>query len=109
MFYVYFIIGFVIFGAGMFLVPGYWKLAWVAACLGLAMFLPSILAASLDPMNSRRIRSYCANVGATDVEVQPFPNHYGVHFRKNDRKHYAKCTVARGKIVWKGQSPAEVQ
>jgi thiol:disulfide interchange protein len=108
MFYVYLIFGFVLFGAGLFLIPGYWKLAWVAACFALVMFLPVMLAALLDPINTRRIRSFCASVGASDVKVEPFPNHYGVHFRKNDQKHYAKCTVTRGKIKWKGLSPAEI-
>ena len=108
MFYFYLVAGFAIFGAGLLLVPGWWKLAWVAACLVLAMFLPLILGALLDPLNAKRIRSHCTEVGATDVEVQPFPNHYGVHFTKNDRKHYAKCTVVRGKITWKGPSPGEI-
>ena len=106
MFYVYLIAGFVVFGVGLILVPGLWKLAWVAVCLVLMAFLPATLARILDPLNAKRIRAYCAKVGVTDVEVQPFPNHYGVRFRKNDQKHYAKCTVARGRIKWKGPSPA---
>jgi hypothetical protein len=81
---------------------------WVAASLGLLAFLPALLTKVLDPLNAKRIQAHCAAVGVTDVEVQPFPNHYGVHFRKDDRKHYAKCTVAGGKIKWKGPSPAEV-
>jgi len=109
MFYVYLIAGFVAFGVGLFLTPGWWKLAWVAVCLAFMAFSPAILARVLDPLNARRIRAYCAEVGVTDVEVQPFPNHYGVHFRKNEKKHYAKCTLARGQIKWKGPSPAEVQ
>lgn len=109
MFYVYLIAGLAVFGAGLFLAPAWWKLAWVAACLALIAFLPALLAKVLDPLNAERIRAYCLAVGATDVKVQPFPNHYGVHFRKNDRKHYAKCTVAGGKIKWKGASPADVQ
>lgn len=109
MIYAYLIIGFAAFGAGLIVIPGYWKLAWVGACLVLLMFLPSILATVLDPLNARRIRSYCEGAGARDVEVKPFPNHYGVHFSKNDRKHYAKRKIMRGKIVWKGPSPAEIQ
>ena len=108
MFYVYLIIGFAIFGVGLVLMSGWWRLAWIAACLATAMVLPLILGAILDPLNARRIKSYCAGAGATDVEVEPFPNHYGVHFRKNERKHYAKCRVVRGKIEWKGTSPAEI-
>jgi hypothetical protein len=109
MFYAYLIAGFAVFGVGLFLAPGWWKVAWVVACFALMVFLPSLLAKVLDPLNAKRIRAYCADAGATDVEVQPFPNHYGVHFLKNDRKHYAKCTVVGGKIKWKGPSPAEAQ
>jgi hypothetical protein len=108
MFYAYVVAGFVIFGTGLVLIPGWWKLAWIAACLALLAVLPALLAKMLDPLNARRIRRICAEAGATDVEVEPFPNHYGVHFMKNERKHYAKCTVARGEIKWKGVSPAEV-
>ena len=60
--------------------PGWWKVVWVIACLALMVFLPSLLEKILDPINARLIRAYCAKAGATKVEVQPFPNHYGVHF-----------------------------
>lgn len=109
MFYVYLVAGFAVFGFGLILIPGWWKLAWVAACSALVVFLPALLAKVLDPLNANRIRKYCAGVGVTNVEVKPFPNHYGVHFTKNDRKHYAKCVVAGGTIKWKGPSPAEIQ
>jgi hypothetical protein len=109
MFYVYLVAGFAVFIAGVLIVPGWWKLAWIAACLALMAFLPAILAKVLDPLNAKRIRAYCADAGVTDVRVEPFPNHYGVHFTKNDQKHYAKCAVVRGKIKWKGASPAEVR
>ena len=109
MFYAYVIFGFAVFGAGLIVVRGWWKLAWVAACFLMVVFLPLILGALLDPLNAKRIRSYCAGVGATNVEVQPFPNHYGVHFQKNDRKHYAKCKVVRGKLNWTGPSPGEME
>jgi hypothetical protein len=109
MFYFYLVAGFAVFGAGVFILPGWWKAPWIAACLAFMVFLPAVLAKFLDPLNANRIRAYCDSIGVTDVEVKPFPNHYGVHFRKNERKHYAKCTVARGKIKWKGPSPAEVQ
>lgn len=108
MFYVFVITGFVIFFAGLSFAPGWWKLAWIATFVGVLAYLPLILARFLDPFNATRIRKYCAEVGVTDVEIQPFPNHYGVHFRKNDRKHYAKCRVSWGKVTWKGPSPAEI-
>ena len=82
MFYVYLTAGFALFGVGLLLAPGWWKLAWAVGCLALMVFLPALLAKVLDPLNAKRIRAYCAAVGVTDVEVQPFPNHYGVRFRK---------------------------
>lgn len=109
MFYVYLVVGFAVFGTGLFFAPGWWKLVWIAAFLAMIVFLPTVLAKVLDPINAKRIRAYCAEAGVTDVEIQPFPNHYGVHFRKNDRKHYAKCTVAGSRIKWKGMSPEEIQ
>jgi hypothetical protein len=109
MFYLYGVAGFAVFGAGLIIAPGLWKVAWVAAFIALLAFLPTLLAKILDPLNARRIRAYCVEVGVTNVEIQPFPNHYGVHFTKDDRKHYAKCTVARGRIKWKGPSPVEVK
>ena len=107
MFYVYLVIGFVIFGAGLIVTPGWWKLAWVAATFLAMMFLPLLLGKVLDPLNTKRIRSYCKHAGFTDVEIQPFPNHYGVHFRQNNKKHYAKCKVVRGNVEWKGTLPGE--
>ena len=109
MFYVYLILGSGIFIVGFILTPGWWRLAWVAGSLVVAMLLPSILGAILDPLNAKRIRAYCKGIGLTDVEVKPFPAHYGVHFKKDDREHYAKCEVVRGKIQWKGPSPSEIQ
>ena len=109
MFYVFVITAMTIFGVGVALAPGWWKLVWIAICFALLTFLPAILGKVIDPLNIRRIRKYCEEVGVTDVQVQPFPNHYGVHFRKDDRKHYAKCRVTWGRVTWKGSSPAEIQ
>jgi hypothetical protein len=108
MFYVYVVLGFAIFGAGILLLPGWWKVAWVGLGFVTMIFLPKILSLFLDPLNTKRIRTYCVEAGVTDIEVQPFPNHYGVHFKKNGRKHYAKCKVAGGKVEWKGPSPADI-
>ncbi len=108
-FYLSIAIGFAFFALGLVLTPGWWKLAWVAGSLGLLMVLPSILGAILDPLNVVRIHSYCRRIGVTGVKVEAFPNHYGVHFWKNDREHYAKCQVKAWQIKWKGLSPAEIQ
>jgi hypothetical protein len=107
MFYVGVAIGFVIFTAGTILVPDWWKLAWIAGCVAALAVLPSVLASVLDPLNVARIRRYCRRIGVSEVSIEVFPNHYGVHFRKNDQKHYAKCLVKGGQIKWKGVSPED--
>ena len=94
--------------AGVVLLPGYWKFVWVAGWLALLAVLPSLLSFVLDPLNAMRIRKYCSRVGASDVTVEPFPNHYGVHFTKQSVRHYAKCVVTLTGIKWKGKSPQEV-
>ena len=107
--YVAVAIGFGVFGLGFVLMPGWWKLAWVAGCLGVLMVLPSILGTVLDPLIKARIRAYCRRVGATEVMVEAFPNHYGVHFQKNQKEHYAKCQLRGWQLRWKGLSPGDVQ
>jgi hypothetical protein len=109
MFYTYLVVGFAILLAGLFLVPGWWKLAWVVGSIAFVAYLPMLLEKALDPINSNRIREYCSKVGATNVEIRAFPNHYGVHFQKSDKRHYAKCIVTRGQIKWNGLSPEDVQ
>ncbi len=108
MFYAYLVIGFLTFLVGLMLIPGWFKLAWVALFFLGMMFLPLLLEKILDPLNSKRIREYCSNLGATDIKIRPFPNHYGVHFTKNGKKRYFKCKVIRGAIQWVGKSPEEL-
>jgi len=73
----------------------------------LLAFLPNILTRVMDPGNMRVIRAHCDAVGLSDVEIKRWPNHYGVSFRKNGKRHYAKCRVAGGTIKWKGKSPEQ--
>jgi len=80
--------------------------ATIAAVLALA-FLPSILSRVLDPANMKLIRAHCEALGLSDIDVQAWPNHYGVSFRKNGKKHYARCRVAGGMIKWKGNAPEQ--
>jgi hypothetical protein len=85
----------------------YIGLAFVAV-LALLAAIPTLLGLLLDPLNSRRIRNYCANLGLENVSVKAFPNHYGVEGTKNGRRIYAKCRVVGTKIKWKGSSPSEL-
>lgn len=108
MFYAYLVIGFLTFGAGLLLIPGWFKLAWVALFFLGMMILPWLLEQILDPLNSKRIRAYCSNLSVEDIKIRPFPNHYGVHFIKNGKKRYYRCKVVRGTIQWVGKSPEEL-
>jgi len=105
MFYLYLILGFAMFGAGMFLLPGWFKLLWVAGCLFFAATLPIILARVLDPLNVRRISRYLAATGATDIKVDSFPNHYMAHFARDGARQHAKFRVKRGKIQLTEREP----
>ena len=109
MFYAYLALGFGIFGAGMYLVPGWFKVLWAAGCLALAVALPAILERVLDPLNIRRITRHLAGTGASDIQVQPFPNHYGAHYIRDGVKHYAKCSVKRGKVAVAEREPKAVR
>ena len=51
MFYAYLVLGFGIFGAGMFLVPGWYKMLWIVGCLAAVIALPAVLERVLDPLN----------------------------------------------------------
>jgi hypothetical protein len=98
-FYAYLVLGFGIFGAGMFLLPGWYKVLWVAGCVALTVALPFILERVLDPLNIRRIARHLEATGASDIQVQSFPNHYGAHYVRAGVKHYARCSVKRGKVA----------
>jgi hypothetical protein len=108
-FYLAIAIAFVLLAAGVLFAPGLWKLAWVAGWLACLMVLPAVLGALFDPLNVARIRRYCRRAGVSEVRVDVFPNHYGVHFQKNQKSHYAKCQVKGWQLKWKGLSPAEIQ
>lgn len=98
MFYVYLALGFATFGAGMFFSPGWYKLVWVATCLAFATALPVILEKVRDPLNIRRIKRHLAAKGASNIEVRPFPNHYGARYMLEGSLHYARCNVKRGQV-----------
>jgi hypothetical protein len=78
------------------------------AVMAFLAFLPSLLSLILDPINISRVKSYCEAIGCTDIEIKPWPNHYGVKFKNNGKKHYAKCRVVGPKIRWVGKSPEEI-
>jgi hypothetical protein len=104
-FYAYLALGFAIFGTGMFLVPGWFKPLWLAGCLAIAAALPALLGRILDPLNISRIKRHLAATGASEIQVQPFPNHYGAHYIRGGAKHYAKCRVKRGKVTVAEREP----
>lgn len=70
------------------------------------MFVPTVLSRVLDPINAKRIKSYCKAVGGSAVEVKAWPNHYGVTYQKGGHQHYAKCHVVGISIKWRDKDPA---
>jgi hypothetical protein len=72
--------------------------------------LPKIIARISDPPRMKRIQRYLESVGCTDIQIKPWPNHYGVHFTMDGKKLYAKCRVdvKADKIVWVGKPPVEL-
>jgi hypothetical protein len=78
------------------------------AVMAFLAFLPSLLSLVLDPFNSSRVKAYCERIGCTDIEIKAWPNHYGVKFKNNGIKHYAKCRVIGLKIKWVGKNPEEI-
>jgi hypothetical protein len=70
--------------------------------------VPTLLGLLLDPLNMRRIRTYCSGLGLENVSITPYPNHYGVEAIKGGRRIYAKCSVVGKKIKWKGPAPSEL-
>jgi len=75
----------------------------VGTCVALIvlMYLPNILSAVIDPRNIKIIIADCAAKGYENVRVKLWPNHYGVHFTANGKKHYATCKVEKGAVKWK--------
>jgi hypothetical protein len=69
--------------------------------------LPKIIAAISDPPRMRHIRRHFESAGCSNIEIKPWPNHYGVHYIKDGARQYAKCRVdmKAGKIIWVGKSP----
>jgi hypothetical protein len=94
--------------AAGFLLP-LWALAiYLVIVMMLIGALPRLWELVLDPRNSENIRDYFNDLDVTDVTIKPYPNHYGVRFSANGRRYYVRCTVAGGKITWKGESPGQL-
>lgn len=108
MFYAYVIVCVLVSIAAGLLLP-FWAFGiYLVALFALIGALPSLLAKMVDPRNAEIIRVYCQGIGISEVTVRPFPNHYGVRFRADDRRFHARCTVAGGKLRWKGKSPQDL-
>jgi hypothetical protein len=70
--------------------------------------LPKIIALLSDPPRIKRIRQFFEAAGCTEIEIKPWPNHYGVRYIKDGLKQYAKCRVnmKAGTIEWIGGAPS---
>jgi hypothetical protein len=70
---------------------------------------PMVIGRIVDPVNSRAIRKHLESLGASEISVRPYLNHYGVRFTANGERHYAKCLVLeRGTFKWKGRSAEDL-
>jgi hypothetical protein len=70
--------------------------------------VPTLLGLILDPLNMRRIRTYCSGLGLENVSITPYPNHYGIEAVKHGRRIYAKCSVSGKRSNGKDQRPRSV-
>ncbi len=82
----------------------------VAAFVSIMLFLgalPKLIGMVTDPPRMKRIKQYFESAGCTEIEIKPWPNHYGVRFYKDGVKQYAKCrfNLRSGVIVWVGTAP----
>lgn len=73
--------------------------------------LPTLLSAIADPPRIKRIRAFFESAGCVDIEIKPWPNHYGVRFIKDGARHYIKCRVEMksGRMEWIGEAPSWVR
>jgi hypothetical protein len=70
-------------------------------------FIPWILSKIIDPRNKRIIRDECIKLGLDRIDIELWPNHYGVRGEKDGHKVYFKCRVKSRKIKWIVKNPAE--
>jgi hypothetical protein len=88
--------------------------ALVLGCLAFAALmlflgaLPKLIAMLSDPPRIKRITEFFEAAGCTEIEVKPWPNHYGVKCIKGGVRRYAKCRVniKSGTIEWIGGAPS---
>ena len=54
-------------------------------------------------------KKYCIKNDLEFIEVKPFPNHYGLYFKKNEKKYYAGFDYEMDRTIhWKKKSPLEI-
>lgn len=61
-----------------------------------------------DIWANKSAEKYCIKNDLEFIEVRPFPNHYGLYFRKGKRKYYVGFDFERNRTIqWKKLSPLE--
>ena len=62
-----------------------------------------------DKRSTRAAKKYCVDNDLEFVEVNAFPNHYGLYFKKGNKKFYASFDFNHnGAITWKKGTPHEI-
>ena len=103
-----FIIGLCGVAASFVVFSSHWPKLLLGVCIAFLVLAPQILGAVIDPIAAWRIERQLRPLGAANVRVHLFPNHYGVHFDLSGRHYYLKCSLKKGKLKWRGKSPASV-
>ncbi|MBC2604806.1 hypothetical protein [Pelagicoccus albus] len=81
--------------------------------LGLMLSFPFAMIAftkRADRLGKEEGKKIVEGLGYEYIRHQPAKSHFGVHFRANGKKYYAKYLYGplRGSLSWKGKSPQEL-
>ena len=74
-------------------------------------FVPWIFSKIADPINMAKIRRMCADEKVKVINIELFPNHYGVKCEIAGKSEYRKYKVTKGKLhlvksKWKNTNTA---
>jgi hypothetical protein len=81
----------------------------ISGSVVLVFLLIPILVKLNDWLAIRAARRYCAEQGLEYDEAKAWPNHYGLYFRIDGKRHYASFDFERNRtITWKKGTPLEI-
>ena len=90
----------------------YWTGITLGILLGVLLVLfvlMMVVGRWYDRMALRAAKAYCQDHGLEYIEANAYPNHYGLYFKQDGKRHYASYDfLANRTISWKKGSPLEV-